>query len=144
MGALFGKFLPKLGFPVLLENDFNNYKDIAFLDGSDSSLKNYAVQKLGYTSNSKGLDIIAKSGTQFIIGEAKFLTDLGGHQNAQFADAMTLLKHQPMKNTKQIAILDGVVWIKSNNKMHKNITSLANDEIVLSALLLKKLLESFR
>ena len=37
----------------------------------------------------KGLDFFAKLNETYIIGEAKFLTEMGGHQNNQLLDALT-------------------------------------------------------
>ena len=62
-----------------------------------------------YYNRDKGLDFIARFNNKYIIGEAKFLTDFGGHQNAQFSDAIEIIK----SNTEaiNIAILDGVlIW----------------------------------
>ena len=39
----------------------------------------WAKKTLGYTRN-KGLDFIARFNGKYVIGEAKFLTDFGGHQ----------------------------------------------------------------
>ena len=93
---------------------------------------------MGYDVD-KGLDIVAKVDTRYVIGEAKFLTDFGGHQNAQFRDALALLKEYH-GNAEAIAILDRVVWIRGGHKMFRTVT--AQEKPVLSALLLKEFLES--
>ena len=68
----------------------------------------------------KGLDAVIKLNTYpiptFVIGEAKFLSDEGGHQNAQLKDALHLLTSNEFKNNGKfrvirIAILDGVCWL---------------------------------
>ncbi|PUD67335.1 hypothetical protein C2R52_03635 [Helicobacter pylori] len=46
------------------------------------------------------------------------LTDFGGHQNAQFNDAISTIETPNIKAIK-VAILDGVLYIESNNKMRK-------------------------
>lgn len=140
IGTLFGKWLPKLGYPFLYEKEFDNYEGIAFLSGSDSEKMNYANRTLG-CSLSKGLDLLAKVGDNYIIGEAKFLTDSGGHQNAQFEDALWLILGKDGRAIR-IAVLDGVVWIRGNTKMFKRVSGLEED--ILSALLLKDFLESLR
>ncbi|GAG92539.1 unnamed protein product, partial [marine sediment metagenome] len=76
-----------------------------------------------------------------VLGEAKFLTDSGGHQNAQFADALNLLRGKEC-NAMRIAILDGVVWIKDSTKMYRTVCQL--EEVALSALFLKDFLEELR
>ena len=134
IGVLFRKWVPKIGFPMLPESEFEAHKGICFLSGSDANLKNYAKNKLGYDIE-KGIDLIAKAGhVYFFLGEAKFLTDYGGHQTAQFEDALRTASFKK-KNCVGMAILDGVVWIKGNNKMHRKACS-AN-QLILSSLLLK-------
>lgn len=76
---------------------------------------------------------------KYIIGEAKFLTDFGGHQNAQFEDAKNLLKDKTA-NAIKIGILDGVLYIKSNNKMFKYLTDHDEKYTIISSLLLREFL----
>jgi len=137
IGVLFRKWVPKIGFPILSELEFESYKGICFLSGSDNALKNYAESKLGYDVE-KGIDLIAKAGDiYFFLGEAKFLTDYGGHQTAQFEDALRTASFKK-KNCMGMAILDGVVWIEGNNKMYRKICK--TNKIILSSLLLKDFL----
>jgi len=83
--------------------------------------------------------LVAKARGNRVVGEAKFLTDYGGHQNAQFEDALRLLRGRE-GNAVRIAILDGVVWIKDKTKMYRTVCELR--EVALSALWLKEFLES--
>ncbi len=83
-------------------------------------MKAFAATHLGYRRD-KGLDFIGRFNGKYVIGEAKFLTDFGGHQNAQFADAMATLTDETSTAIK-IAILDGVLYIPGNNKMFKDVT----------------------
>jgi hypothetical protein len=69
------------------------------------------------------------------------LTDFGGHQNAQFADAISTIKTDGVKAVK-VAILDGVLYIKGNNKMYKSITTTYKDYNIMSALVLREFLYS--
>jgi len=140
MGTLFGKWLPKLGYPFLSEQEFDRYEGIAFLLGSDAEKMNYANRILKCNLR-KGLDLLAKAGSNHIVGEAKFLTDSGGHQNAQFEDALRLVLGKDGRAIR-IAVLDGVVWITGNTKMFRRVSGL--EENILSALLLKEFLESLR
>jgi len=71
-----------------------------------------------------------------VIGEAKFLTDFGGHQNAQFADAISTIESPVNTDVIKVAILDGVLYIPGNNKMYKDITQRYNDYNIMSALVL--------
>ncbi len=82
---------------------------------------------------------MARFNKQYIIGESKFLTDFGGHQNAQFADAINTLESPDVKAIK-IAILDGVLYIKGKNKMYRDITTKYKDYNIMSALVLREFL----
>ena len=140
IGPLFRKWLHTLGYPFLREQDLEQYQDIAFLEGSDGQLRNYANSKLGCNLE-RGLDFIAKVGNTWAIGEGKFLTDYGGHQDRQFERALQLVKSKEGRAIR-IAVLDGVVWIKSKTKMFKTVCQL--EEVALSGLLLRKFLKSLR
>lgn len=140
IGTLFKKWIPKLNYPILLESEFETCKEIAFLQGSDTQLKDFANENLDCNLD-KGPDFLAKVGNAYVIGEAKFLTDYGGHQNAQFEDALRLLRGKKGK-TIRIVVLDGVVWIKDGTKMYKTVCEL--EETALTALLLKEFLESLK
>lgn len=107
----------------------------AILDASDKEMAEFARKQFGYNRN-KGLDFVGKFNGKYVIGEAKFLTDQGGHQNAQFNDAMDTLK-TPCSAIK-IAILDGVCYIPGRNKLYTEITS--SDAYIMSALVLREFL----
>lgn len=148
IGPLFKNWIDQgsLGCAVTDDaTDFINYSGNIIYNASDQAMQKLAEEKLGYQRD-KGLDFIAKFNNQYILGEAKFLTDFGGHQNAQFADAIATMRH-PLKpspyNVKIISILDGVLYIKSNNKMHKAITSqFGKEDVIISAVLLRDYLYS--
>lgn len=108
------------------------------LDASDKAMMDFAKDKLGYNHN-KGLDFIARFNGKYIIGEAKFLTDFGGHQNAQFNDAISTVEAKGVKAIK-IAILDGVLYIKGNNKMYNSVTGKYKDYNIMSSLVLREFL----
>src|ERR1700759_1435336 len=107
IGPLFRRWLNQntLGLPLLSELEFTATKDNAILSGSDAQLKQFAKDRLGYTGH-KGLDFVARMHRKYVIGEAKFLTDFGGHQNGQFADGLSLLADTSASAIK-VAIYDG-------------------------------------
>ncbi len=142
IGPLFRRWLRKgtLGAPLLRPKEFLATKENAILDGSDKELMNFAQKYLGYKRD-KGLDFVGRFNGKYVIGEAKFLTDFGGHQNAQFEDAMSTIKTEGVKAVK-IAILDGVLYIKGNNKLYKSITTTYKDYNIMSALVLREFLYS--
>jgi hypothetical protein len=65
-------------------------------------------------------------------------SEISGAQNANFEDAMRLLSGKKGK-AHRIAVLDGVVWIKSRTKMYQTVCRLK--EPALTARLLKEFLE---
>jgi hypothetical protein len=97
-----------------------------------------AKEKFGYNRN-KGLDFIGRFNGNNIIGEAKFLSDFGGHQNAQFSDAISTIM-TPDVDAMTIAILDGVLFIKGQNKMYNDITTTYKNHNIMSALVLREFL----
>ena len=139
MGQRFRNWL-KLGVLGLLpvsEEEFNSSDKNAILNGSDKQLKEYAKKYLGY-EHDKGLDLIARFNGQYVIGEAKFLTDLGGHQNSQYRDALSTINSNC--NAVKIAILDGILYVKSKSKMFKDITQGDPSRNIMSALVLREFL----
>jgi hypothetical protein len=140
IGPMFREWLHKksLGItPVDLKKFLANKND-AILDGSDKSLMDFAKEDLGYNHN-KGLDFVGRFNGKYVIGEAKFLTDFGGHQNAQFNDAISTVKAKKV-NAVKVAILDGVLYIKGNNRMYKSITQTYKNYNIMSALVLREFL----
>lgn len=147
MGPLFKNYIDKetLGVPVVKteEQFMANDTDMIF-NCPDTYGQNFAAKYLGYKRD-KGLDFIARVNKTYLIGETKFLTDFGGHQDAQLNDAIdTLLTPIEKTNYKvqKIAIIDGVAYIKSNSKMYKTICSYPDDAIILSSVLLREFLGS--
>src|SRR3990172_6035347 len=125
IGPLFRRWLQEktLGVGLLGIEEFLATDRNAILDASETELTHFAQERLNY-SRPKELDFVGRFNGKYIIGEAKFLTDFGGHQNAQFEDAMATLK---VKNVKAItvAILDGVLYIEGGDKMHQAVLKYA-------------------
>ncbi len=121
------------GFPKMNIEEFSRTRKDAILCENDKEMKDFAYERLDYFRN-KGLDFIARISGKYIIGEAKFLTDFGGHQYAQYNDAIATIE-SPAKAIK-IAVLDGVLYVEGNNKMYKDITTIHKNLNIMSALLL--------
>ena len=140
IGPLFKAWLRKkaLGIEPVKLGEFMATTENAVLDASDSEMMGFAREHLNY-KHTKGLDFIARFNGKYVIGEAKFLTDFGGHQNAQFNDAITTIKARNVKAIK-VAILDGVLYIEGKNKMYKDITGRLKGENIMSALVLREFL----
>ncbi len=140
IGPMFRDWLRKksLGIsPVDIDHFSANNKD-AILDAGDKMKMDFAKKELNYNRN-KGLDLVARFNGKYIIGEAKFLTDMGGHQNTQFEDAIATIEEKNV-NAIQIAILDGVLYIPGKSKMYKYISNPYKDYYIFSALLLREFL----
>lgn len=138
IGPLFKRWVNSgaLGLEPFLLDEFQSTNANAILDASDAAMQNFAREVLGY-ENQKGLDFIARFNGKYILGEAKFLSDFGGHQNAQLNDALTLLNSKTKhKNVIKVAILDGVCYIKNQGKMFETLMAHKGQNI-LSALLLR-------
>lgn len=137
-GQSFRNWLQKIQYPFLEEREFLIYNKIAFLKGSDEKLKQFAVKKLNLKKLGRRPDFILKIKNKFIIGEAKFLSDYGGTQNNQFDGAIKITKINN-DNIKGVAVLDGIVWFKSNTYMYKKVKKIKGS--ALSALLLEEFIK---
>lgn len=129
-----------LGFPSLPIAEFGNSSEDCLLNGSDAEMLGFAKQQLGY-AHSKGLDFVARISGQYFIGEAKFLTDFGGHQNAQLNDALSTL--DASSSATHLAILDGVLFIPGRNGMFQKITNPPyGSKNIMSTLVLREFLHA--
>jgi len=144
IGPMFKRWInsKSLGISPVRPHEFFNGNHDAILDASDKEMMDIAKDKFGYNRN-KGLDFIARFNGNNIIGEAKFLSDFGGHQNAQFSDAISTIS-SPNIDAIPIAILDGVLYIKGQNKMYYDITTTYREFNIFSALLLREFLYSLQ
>jgi hypothetical protein len=140
IGPLFRRWLKRksLGIEPVRLDEFLGSDQNAILDSGDAELMGFAREHLNY-QHPKGLDFVARFNGQYVIGEAKFLTDFGGHQNAQFNDAISTLHAEGVKAIK-IGILDGVLYINGNNGMHRALTTTLCDENIMSSLVLREFL----
>ena len=145
IGPLFKKWIAEgiIGVPVLSDSEeFLSREDNCILNASDGVMHDFAAEFLGFKRN-KGVDFLAKFNGKYVVGEAKFLTDFGGHQNAQFEDALASL-HSFKKSGLEVipvAILDGIVYLKNRGKMYEYLSHHLKDNIM-SALVLREFLYS--
>jgi hypothetical protein len=130
MGPMFRKWLRHQGYRFVDEDVFlKPARSAAFLNGSDTALKNFCNKRLSARLK-KGPDLVFKIKRKYFIGEAKFVTAFGGHQGGQISDAMKLLHRRAGKATR-IAIYDGVIWLNEGLFVRE-------DRVAISALLFKK------
>lgn len=137
IGPMFRSWLRNrsLGIQPVDIDEFLSDDSDAILDASDNTMSKFAQDHLNYKHH-KGLDFVARFNKKYIIGEAKFLTDFGGHQNAQFYDAINMISTEGVRAIK-IAILDGVLYIKGKNRMYRAIVNEFSRFNILSALVLR-------
>lgn len=147
IGPMFKAWINRgtLGFNVTNNTEeFEVAGDDMILNTSDAEMKSFAITHLNYDRD-KGIDFIGRIKNKYIIAEAKFLTDFGGHQNAQFEDAISTLSANYESNegleVLPIAILDGVLYIDSNNKLYRYLVN-NSDKTIMSALFLREYLYS--
>lgn len=147
MGQLFGNWIKSGSIGVKITDNHNemiNYQGNIILATNDKDTLRFARDYLGYGRN-KGLNFIGKFNGKYIVAEAKFLTDFGGHQNTQFDDAVSTMtaSFDTEKEVIPIAVLDGVLYIKGNNKLYKAIVhNFDNSRVIISAVLLRDFLFS--
>lgn len=148
IGPMFKQWIDKgtLGATVIKEGEeFLNFDGNCIFNSSDAEMEKFAVKYLGF-NREKGIDFIAKFNNKYVIAEAKFLTDFGGHQNAQFDDAVRTMQNS-FKDKKvdneiiPIAIMDGVLYIQGNNKMYRYLQE-HPEQIIISSLVLREFLYS--
>jgi hypothetical protein len=111
---------------------------IVLLNTSELEAKDFCNREIG-VGISKRPDLVAKSGRNYIIGEAKFLSQTGGSQDRGFDDGMALAKN-PSGRAYKVFIMDGVFWIETGNARFKQIEY--GTAAVFSVLLLEKYLLS--
>lgn len=145
MGPLFRQWLESgsLGVKPIDLKSFLKNSDDAILQGSDNTLLQFAINHLGYNRDGefkrkKGVDFIARFNKKYVIGEAKFLSDEGGHQNDQFTDVLDTIRASSNPNVIKIGIVDGVIYIKSKKGNYQTITS--QNIPIMSALVLRDFL----
>ena len=142
MGPMFRNWLKSgaLGLKPVDEYTFERTSCDAILDGTDKSMMEFARRKFGY-GRDKGLDFIARFNEKYVIGEAKFISDFGGHQNDQFVDAIETIK-TPLRrdDVVKVGIIDGVPYIRNTGKLFKAL--LGTEYNIMSALILREFLES--
>ena len=148
IGPMFKRWLDTgaIGVPILRDAEkFLNYNDNCIFNVSDAEMEKFAKKYLGF-KREKGIDFIAKFNNKYVIAEAKFITDMGGHQNAQFDDAVRTMQSSfedkiVANEVIPIAIMDGVLYIKGNHKLYRYLEN-HKEQIIISSLLLREFLYS--
>jgi Tsp45I type II restriction enzyme len=137
IGPFFRRWLNKgsLGIQPLKMKDFLANNENAILDAGDAEMMRFAKEHLNYSHN-KGLDMVARFNGKYVIAEAKFLTDFGGHQNAQFNDVISTVE-KPNLKIEKVLMLDGDL---SYDKMYEKYSESYKDYNIMSILVLREFL----
>ncbi len=113
-------------------------ESVVILKASERAARDFCNREMG-VGISKQPDMVAKSGTRYVIGEAKFLSSSGGNQGRAFDDGMTLATNNQGSAFK-VFVLDGIHWIDRGSDQYRRIEY--GTAAVFSALLLEEFLES--
>ncbi len=141
MGPMFSRWIQNksLGIkPVNLEIFLSN-SDNAILAGNDAVLLEFANVHFGYNKE-KGLDFVARFNGKYVLGEAKFITDIGGNQDKSFVDIITTIKAD-YNGAVCILILDGI-HSSSLTDYYTKVSRMVSNCIPLSVLVLREFLYS--
>lgn len=142
IGPMFGRWVESTALRGALRcksiDEFRNGHGNRYLIGSDALKKECVRQEFGH-SLKKGPDLLAIWNRRYVIGEAKLITDFGGHQQTQFNDALDLLGVGI--DAVRVAILDGIIYIRNGNAQMQ--TMVRETELhIMSALLLREFLDA--
>lgn len=149
MGPMFKAWIDRqlLGIPVFKNTqDFMSTDAPGILNVGDGEMKAFATEYLGYQKD-KGLDFVCRIDGKYIIGEAKFITDFGGHQDRQFDDAVATANTPCLggrirnADVITIAIMDGVLYIPGRHKYARYFCD-SPETTIISSLLLRDFLYS--
>jgi Tsp45I type II restriction enzyme len=140
MGPMFSRWLQNksLGILPVPYEEFIGTDENAILGGNDAILLNFAANNFGYNKE-KGLDFVARFNGKYILGEAKFITDIGGNQDKSFGDIITTL-NADFNGAISVGILDGVPWLIDKSKYYSKIVSTYQDCNIMSSLVLREFL----
>jgi len=130
-GAMFAKWIQRQ-YPVNSLSKFESATGTSILGGSDKIRKTYANEKLNAKLPEKGIDLLLKKNTKFVIGQVKFITAGGGGQANQFFEALRFV-NSVEGDAERVAILDGIVWF--DGRFLERIK--ASNRNIMSVLLLK-------
>jgi len=140
MGGKFSNWINKgvLGIFPVEESIFISTNENAILKGGDRKLTDFAKNNLGYNKN-KGLDFVARFNGKYVIGEAKFISAIGGNQGTAFTDIITTITSE-LNGAIAIGITDGIPWIKNKSPYYRQITTTYQDYNIMSSLVMREFL----
>lgn len=136
IGPLFRLWLGR-NFRFIAPLRFGRSSRLTFLEGTNGIIMSYANITLRCGLD-RGIDFVAKCGNRFFIGEAKFITDMGGQQAERLGGIIERFLKSRRGNATRVLVLDGVPWIRGDNRMHRILRRQKHP--ILSALLLREYL----
>jgi hypothetical protein len=124
------RFAPMEGFMKTVEG-------IILLEAHERVLRDFANQKLNL-GLIKRPDFVARVSGKFVVGEAKFLSAVGGEQSAGFREGIDLVRSRGTGI--KVFIADGVIWVAEGSGEYREIE--ASTGYIFSGLLLRDFLDS--
>lgn len=134
-------------FPVLSKKEFMEVEEgIHLLGGSEEEGKTLVQSHLEQDVD-KRPDLVAKAGTQYVIGEAKWVGQPGGNQTKQVTEVLDFCNKQ-RGNVRRVGIVDGFPWAiyHTNDRIIENKEAIMIQEApydILTALLIEEYLKQF-
>jgi len=146
VGPMFTQWLRKTFKRLPREAFIQSTEGICILDCSEEEGKRFVQETLNQDI-SKRPDLIAKSGTQYIIGEAKWVGQPGGNQTKNVEEVLAFCNLQ-RGDIRRIGIIDGFPWAVygTNGRLIESKEAVLVQESpfdILSALLLNDYLTQF-
>ena len=140
IGGKFNNWLNKgvLGVLPVEESVFLSNNENAILKGGDKKLTSFSQQHFSYTKD-KGLDFVARFNGKYVIGEAKFISAIGGNQGTAFTDVITTITSD-VQGAITIGILDGIPLLKDKSPYYSKITTDYKEQNIMSSLVLREFL----
>jgi hypothetical protein len=146
MGPMFTNWLRE-NFDLLEIDDFRRSTEGIFVLNSSEEIGKTFINEELHQDLDKRPDLVAKVGTRYIVGEAKWVGSPGGNQNKQVVEVINLCRNQ-RGNVIRVGIIDGFPWA-----VHKADGGIINDKTcvqvqesdydIISSLLLEDYLNSF-
>jgi len=150
-GGQFQQYTERLGYEVLgIDKALESTADVVVVRGSDKTLLDLAKSELGFqrrgdNRRGKGLDLVMRVGSVWVVGEAKLLSRaVGGNQRNQLDDALRTLRAKVNDNVQRVAVLDGAIYPLRDIKRGFGRAVVRSPDPIISALLLDRLVEHLR
>lgn len=125
------------GIPRLNNNEFSATDNDAICISTKKEMTDFSKNNLNY-SDRREIDFLARINGKYVIGISSLIMGQSKNQISQFHDIIKTAKSNSKAVT--VAILDGVLYEKEDNRMYKEITNTYSEYNIMSSLLLRDFL----